>query len=369
MVSQSDKNGYVDKMELRAVLWVLWPEAADDRIIDTLYDLIDEDGSGKILEDEFVSQMKRLTDEVAQEKKQARDARREAAKTKKLQERHKRRNLQKPEFSYREREIDRRWHALLRDRKFGFPVPEPDDPVARMKAEEEKTEALRIRKMFFELDKDGSGSIEKEELALLGEHLFGEMMTPAQLDLAMNEMDPDGSGEISFEEFHAWFLSEGEFRRKAMEEERTSKRIKLRAIFEDVDTDGGGSIDKDEVKRLARTLFDTDLSPLELKRVMKEMDPDGSGEVDFEEFCTWYFGDGPFRKKVEEEQKRREVEWKKVLEQENAESARQNKLAWLRGMFSSVDLDGSGAIDASEVAELVRLIFGTNMGPRQVRAC
>jgi Ca2+-binding EF-hand superfamily protein len=123
------------------------------------------------------------------------------------------------------------------------------------------------------------------------------------------------------------------------------------------------------VKRLARTLFDTDLSPLELKRVMKEMDPDGSGEVDFEEFCTWYFGDGPFRKKVEEEQKRREVEWKKVLEQENAESARQNKLAWLRGMFSSVDLDGSGAIDASEVAELVRLIFGTNMGPRQVRAC
>jgi len=235
-----------------------------------------------------------------------------------------------------------------------------------MKAEDERREALRIRKMFFELDKDGSGAIEKEELAMLGEHLFGEIMTPAQLDLAMSEMDPDGSGEISFEEFHAWFLSEGEFRRKAMEEERNSKRVKLRTIFDDVDTDGGGSIDKDEVKRLARTLFGADLTPLELKRAMKEMDPDGSGEVDFNEFCEWYFGDGPFRRKVEEEQKRREAEWLKVAEAEKAENDRLNKLAWLRGMFNSVDKDGSGAIEASEVAELVALIFGTKMGPRQV---
>lgn len=353
-------------MELRAVLWVLWPQAANDKIIDTLYDLIDEDGSGKILEDEFVSQMTLLTNEVKKEKQKARDARREAAKAKKLQERRRHRNTQKPVFSYRERGIDRRWYALLRERKFGFPVPEPDDPVGRMQAEEERKEALRIRKLFFALDKDGSGAIEKEELAMLGEHLFGELMTPAQLDLAMNEMDPDGSGEVSFEEFHAWFLSEGEFRRKAVEEERNSKRVKLRTIFDDVDTDGGGSIDKDEVKRLARTLFDTDLTPLELKRAMKEMDPDGSGEVDFNEFCEWYFGDGPFRKKVEDMQKRREAEWLKIMEMEQAEAARLNKLAWLRGMFNSVDKDGSGAIDVSEVAELVDLIFGTKLGPRQV---
>ena len=59
-------------MELRAVLWVLWPQATDDKIIDTLYDLIDEDGSGRILEDEFVSQMTRLTAEVKKEKQKAR---------------------------------------------------------------------------------------------------------------------------------------------------------------------------------------------------------------------------------------------------------------------------------------------------------
>ena len=31
--------------------------------------------------------------------------------------------------------------------------------------------------------------VEKNEVALLGEHLFGEVMTPAQLDLAMDEME------------------------------------------------------------------------------------------------------------------------------------------------------------------------------------
>jgi Ca2+-binding EF-hand superfamily protein len=356
-------------MELRAVLWVLWPQAADDSIIDTLYDLIDDDGSGKIMENEFVSKMEELTKEVMEEKKAAREARRKAAIEKKKVEQRQRKDLQKPEFSYREREIDRRWYALLREKRFGFPVVVPDDPVARMEREEEKKEALRIRKMFFELDKDGSGAIEKEELALLGEHLFGEIMTPAQLDLAMGEMDPDGSGEISFEEFHAWFLSEGEFRQKALEEERNNKRIALRKIFEDVDTDGGGSIDKDEVKRLARTLFDIELSPLELKRAMKEMDPDGSGEVDFEEFCAWYFGDGAFRKKVEEEQKRRDIELAQQAEVEAKQLASQNKLAWLKDMFSAVDEDGSGAIDSDEVAELVNKIFGTRMGPEQLQRC
>eukprot|EP01046_Picozoa_sp_COSAG06_P036540 COSAG06_NODE_4037_length_4638_cov_4.665124_1_plen_118_part_10 len=118
-------------MELRAVLWVLWPKAADDSIIDTLYDLIDDDGSGKIMENEFVSKMEELTKEVMEEKKAAREARRKAAIEKKKVERRQWKDLQKPEFSYREREIDRRWYALLRDKRFGFPVVVPDDPVAR----------------------------------------------------------------------------------------------------------------------------------------------------------------------------------------------------------------------------------------------
>ena len=54
-----------------------------------------------------------------------------------------------------------------------------------------------------------------------------------------------------------WYSSEGDFRRKALEEERQNKVQNLRIIFSDVDADGTGLIDADEVKRLARTLFET----------------------------------------------------------------------------------------------------------------
>jgi len=166
-----------------------------------------------------------------------------------------------------------------------------------------------------------------------------------------------------------WYSSEGDFRRKALEEERQNKVQNLRIIFSDVDADGTGLIDADEVKRLARTLFDTDLSPLELKRAMKEMDPDGSGEVDFDEFSLWYFGEGEFRKKAELEQKRRAAEAAKRKKEEGEEAIRQNKLLWLRGMFEKVDTSGDGSIDKDEVKFLIEEVFGTEMGPQQLDAC
>eukprot|EP01047_Picozoa_sp_COSAG01_P083235 COSAG01_NODE_17323_length_1160_cov_0.856739_2_plen_69_part_00 len=48
---------------------------------------------------------------------------------------------------------------------------------------EQKKEESRIRRLFFELDKDGSGMIDAGEVSLLGEILLGEVMTPAQLEV------------------------------------------------------------------------------------------------------------------------------------------------------------------------------------------
>ena len=38
-----------------------------------------------------------------------------------------------------------------------------------------------------------------------------------------------------------------------------------------MDTDGGGFIDMEEVKQLARSIFSKELTSLELRRAMKEM--------------------------------------------------------------------------------------------------
>ena len=54
-----------------------------------------------------------------------------------------------------------------------------------------------------------------------------------------------------------------------------------------MDTDNGGTLDRHEIRNLARSLGNQ-LTEAQLDEAMGEMDDDGSGEVDFEEFFDWY---------------------------------------------------------------------------------
>nr|ACP18969.1 calcium binding protein [Euglena gracilis] len=59
----------------------------------------------------------------------------------------------------------------------------------------------------------------------------------------------------------------------------------FKEIFDLVDEDHGGSISKEELRKLMETLR---LKPTEeeLDAMMKEVDSDGSGDIDFHEFVT-----------------------------------------------------------------------------------
>lgn len=65
-------------------------------------------------------------------------------------------------------------------------------------------------------------------------------------------------------------------------------------LFQEADADGSGGLDHEEVATLARNLG-RPLSEQELNEAMEEMDEDGGGTVDFDEFFHWYekqTGDG-----------------------------------------------------------------------------
>lgn len=355
-----DRSGWIDVREMKTTLAVLWPDGDD--ALQAVFERLDSDGSGRIVEQEFLTEMAALTAQM-QARRAERRRQREAARARENARISLMRRFGIPEVSYRRLGIDRSWHAVCRAVRLGVACRLEDrenqkDDVAAREAKKQET---RIRRLFFELDKDGSGMIDAAEVSLLGELLLGEVMTPAQLEMAMDEMDPDGSGEVDFEEFHSWYTSEGDFRRKTMEEAEKAELARLRKIFDQVDTDGGGSIDAEEVKQLARNLFCEELTPLQLQRAMKEMDPDGSGEVDFEEFHAWYTSEGDFRKRAQEEQKRRHAEASKQAAIKSAESIRAAKLEWLRAKFSNLDEDSSGTIDITEFNVLIHDIFGMSL--------
>lgn len=62
---------------------------------------------------------------------------------------------------------------------------------------------------------------------------------------------------------------------------------KIRAIFNEVDTDASGSLSTDELQRLLLK-FSISLSDREIGALKEKMDADGSGLIEFQEFVMWF---------------------------------------------------------------------------------
>eukprot|EP00540_Astrosyne_radiata_P012102 CAMPEP_0116841188 /NCGR_PEP_ID=MMETSP0418-20121206/10785_1 /TAXON_ID=1158023 /ORGANISM="Astrosyne radiata, Strain 13vi08-1A" /LENGTH=221 /DNA_ID=CAMNT_0004471585 /DNA_START=69 /DNA_END=732 /DNA_ORIENTATION=+ len=70
----------------------------------------------------------------------------------------------------------------------------------------ERDPEKELRDAFNVFDSDGSGAIDRKELKRLMKKL-GQALSDAELDAMMSEVDTNGDGEISFEEFKAMMQS------------------------------------------------------------------------------------------------------------------------------------------------------------------
>lgn len=77
-------------------------------------------------------------------------------------------------------------------------------------------------------------------------------------------------------------------RRELLDEVEAQEEADVRAVFDGIDLDGNGTLERNELDTLAQRLLHRPLSDKELDKAMSDMDEDGSGEVDFEEFLQWW---------------------------------------------------------------------------------
>ena len=105
---------------------------------------------------------------------------------------------------------------------------------------EEMAEMLQrvVRDLFDKIDLDGSGKLDSKEVRTLVTQL-GQQLSDKEFREAMSAMDSDGSGQVSFSEFEAWWKGSDEGSADANAEE-------LSDLFAEVDSDGSGAIDVDE---------------------------------------------------------------------------------------------------------------------------
>ena len=77
----------------------------------------------------------------------------------------------------------------------------------KKKAKKKEARKDDVRRMFDEIDEDGSGLLDRGETKVLMLKLFPGM-SDAEFDVAFAKMDDDGSGEVDFDEFAVWWKAE-----------------------------------------------------------------------------------------------------------------------------------------------------------------
>merc|ERR1719331_1304433 len=132
--------------------------------------------------------------------------------------------------------------------------------------------------IFSFFDRDGGGTITSVELGQVM-RTFGWNPTDLELQELINEIDQDGNGAISFNEF-VWLMTR-EIHDSDIEEE-------IREAFRVFDKDGHGFIPVPDLQHVLQTLGDK-LSADETQELISEADLDGDGNVNYEEFITMLF--------------------------------------------------------------------------------
>jgi calmodulin len=124
----------------------------------------------------------------------------------------------------------------------------------------------------------------REFLALVGG------LTKDEVNQAIEEMDADHGGTVSYDEFLGWFLHTMPV--VQLEKELAQMNIKteqgVRDLFKKYDTDGSGELDIAELSKAVASLHGRDTKVTDVRAALKAMDTDGNGTIDEEEFVQWW---------------------------------------------------------------------------------
>ncbi|ODN02619.1 Calmodulin [Orchesella cincta] len=136
---------------------------------------------------------------------------------------------------------------------------------------------LEFREAFRFFDKDGDGSITKDELGIVMRSL-GQFASEEELKEMLKEVDINGDGLFSFEEFVEIVSNYSGNTGGSTDEEQ-----ELRDAFRIFDKHNRGYISASDLRAVLHCLGE-DLSEDEIEDMIKEVDVDGDGRIDFNEF-------------------------------------------------------------------------------------
>eukprot|EP00638_Chattonella_subsalsa_P000152 CAMPEP_0117736784 /NCGR_PEP_ID=MMETSP0947-20121206/2141_1 /TAXON_ID=44440 /ORGANISM="Chattonella subsalsa, Strain CCMP2191" /LENGTH=1011 /DNA_ID=CAMNT_0005552151 /DNA_START=179 /DNA_END=3214 /DNA_ORIENTATION=+ len=164
--------------------------------------------------------------------------------------------------------------------------------------------------IFCELDSNGNGEITKRQFMEMLDDLDVNLSTNDARDLA-NRLDTDDDGTISYEEF-MHFAGKGKKSRTPKRRVRASPRVEMierkvqdevrrlaqttdgvpdfYTVFNDIDRDGAGELNKREFRRALNIMGIKNLDDEDVDCLVDRLDIDGDGTISYKEFEAFALG-------------------------------------------------------------------------------
>ncbi|KAL2483034.1 putative calcium-binding protein CML36 [Forsythia ovata] len=133
---------------------------------------------------------------------------------------------------------------------------------------------FELKQAFEMIDRDGNGKIKKEALEALLSRVGPVPPSPEELKMMLSDVDSDGDGCISVEEFHAIGSAFGQ----------PACDAELKDAFDFFDSNGDGKITAEELFNVFRTMGDARCTLEDCRRMIRGVDGNGDGFVCFEDF-------------------------------------------------------------------------------------
>ncbi|ETW02799.1 hypothetical protein H310_05286 [Aphanomyces invadans] len=174
------------------------------------------------------------------------------------------------------------------------PVPDMSTPVDDETQLNDTSEAFTpeevalIKEQFQKFDPDNSGSISAEEMMAIM-HAFGDTSTLDTIKALIHDVDRDGNGEVSVDEF-IMILQMQRGKDSCCPSLELAimfgpdEIANLKRQFQQLDKDSSGEIDVSELAILINSLGQ-DVTPAQLREIIDEVDRNKNGTIDFNEFC------------------------------------------------------------------------------------
>jgi calmodulin len=153
------------------------------------------------------------------------------------------------------------------------------------------TQSINYRQCFEQMDVNGDGILDAQELKIGIQQLFGGQVSNETLRQLFAVVDADGDTEISWEEFAAVLKRANAATqlakevRRLLSEQMHNEGLDLRITFQQFDKNRDGVLSASELMQGLRQAG-VQLTRTDEQQLMAVLDHDGNGEIDYDEFVA-----------------------------------------------------------------------------------